>query len=146
MKSTTSPACSTSEADSGPVKLSVRGFAASAAMSLLNLRTLGERLGDHADILYAGLAQRVHYGGPTAEGHGLVATDVHGLMGWVFHLRKQLRAEFVDVHWLVVEIDALGFVNGDDHAHLGEFFPGFGFGDIHFDSGLKDRRSDHEND
>src|SRR5277367_5129949 len=113
MKSTTSPACSTSEADSGPVKLSERGFAASAAMSLLNLRTLGERLGDHANILNAGLAQCIHNGRPAAEGHGLVAAHVHRLMRGVFHLRKQLPAEIVDVHGLVVQIDALRFVNGD---------------------------------
>src|SRR5580658_2234534 len=115
MKSTTSPACNMSEADSGPVKLSERGFAARAAMLLLNLRTLGERLGDDADILYAGLAQGVNDGGPAAEGHGLVATDVHRLMRRVLHLREQLRAEIVDVHGLVVQIDALGSVNGDDH-------------------------------
>src|SRR5271165_5855244 len=146
MKSTTSPACSSSEADSGPVKLSECGFAASAAMSLLNLRALCERLGDDADILYAGLSQGGHYGGPTAEGNGFVAADVHRLMRGVFHLRKQLRAEFVDVHRFVIQIDALGFVNGNDHAHLGEFFHGLRLGDVHFDSGLQYRRGDHEND
>src|SRR5271155_6202207 len=115
MKSTTSPACSTRDADSGPVKLSERGFAASAAMSLLNLRTLGKRLGDYADVLYAGLAQRVHHRGPAAEGNCLVAAHVHGLMRRVFHLRKQLAAQVVDIYRLIVQIDALGLVNGDDH-------------------------------
>src|SRR5271170_5013252 len=125
MKSTTRPACSTSEADSGPDKLSERGLAASVAI-LLNCGALGERLGDDADILYAGLPQRVYHGGPAAEGYRLVAAHVHGLMLRVFHLRKQLRAQVVDVHRLVVQVDALGFINGDDHADLGELLHGFG--------------------
>src|SRR5579863_3264199 len=106
MKSTTSPACKTSEAESGPVNLSEGGLAATVAMSL-NLRTLGERLRDHADILYARLPQRVHHRGPAAEGHRLVAADVHRLMLRIFHLRKQLRAQLVDVHRLIIQIDAL---------------------------------------
>jgi hypothetical protein len=37
-------------------------------------------------------------------------------------------AEFVDVDGLVAEIDALGFVNGDDEVLLGDLVDGFGFG------------------
>src|ERR1700683_2387475 len=139
MKRTTRPACNTSEADSGPAKLSVRGLAARVAMSL-SLRALAERLGDHADILYARLPQGVHHGCPTAERNCFIAANVHRLMLRVFHLRKQLPAEVVDIYRLVVQVDALRAVDGDDHAHLRQLFHGFRFRDVYFDSGLQNRR------
>ena len=54
--------------------------------------------------------------------------------------------EIVDVDRVVAEIDALGFVDGDDEALFGDFFDGVGFGDVDFDAGLQDGSGDHEDD
>src|ERR1700683_122285 len=129
---------------SGGVQLSKAGFSAMEAISL-DLRTLAERLGYHYYILDAGLAQRVHYRSPTAEGNRFIAAHVNRLMLQVVRLRNYLLAEIVNVDRFVVQIDALRFVDGDDHANFRQFLYGFGFRDVHFDARLQNRRGDHEN-
>src|SRR5713226_2494379 len=89
-------------------------------------RARADGLSDHANILDAGLAQFVHNRGEAAEGHGFVAAEEDGVGLRVAHTRLNQLADFVDVHRLVAEIDALGPVNGDHQAVLADLLHGLG--------------------
>ena len=120
------------------------GLAASAVM-LLSAGAVGDGLGDDADITDAGLAQSVDNAGEDPEGDFFVAAEEDGVLR-LFELGLHFCAELMDVDGIVAEIDLLGFVDRDDQALLGDFFYRVGFGDVEFDAGLQDRRSDHEDD
>ena len=106
---------------------------------------VGDGLGDDGDVGDAGLAESVHDGGETAEGNGFVATEEDGILR-LFELFFDAVGELVDIDLIVVEIDELVFVDGDDEALLGDFAHGVSFGYVHFDAGLKDGSGNHEDD
>src|SRR5712692_11550633 len=99
-----------------------------------------DRLGDHTDVLDAGLAQLVYHGGEAAEGDALIAADENGLRGCRARALVDQIANLVDVHRLVAQVDALRAVNGHDQAVVGNLFHRLRFGQIDFDPGLQDGR------
>ena len=105
----------------------------------------GDGFGDYADVGEAGYAEGIDYGGEAAEGNGFVATEEDGVLG-MLELFADFVGELVNVDGIVAEVDALGLVNGDDEALLGDFLDGVRFGEIDFDAGLQDGSGDHEND
>jgi hypothetical protein len=106
---------------------------------------VGDGLGDDADVGDAGLAERVDYGGESAEGNGFIGAEEDGVIG-MLELRFNFVGELMNVHGIVAEVDALGFVDGDDETLFGDFFYGVSFGDVDFDARLQDGRGDHKND
>lgn len=106
---------------------------------------LGDGFGDDADVGEASDAQGIDDGGETAEGHGFVAAEEDGVLG-MLELLADFVGELVDVDGIVAQVDALGFVNGDDEALLEDFLDGVGFREVHLDTGLQDGRGDHEDD
>jgi hypothetical protein len=100
-------------------------------------------LGDDADVGYAGHAQGIDDGGEGAEGNGFVGAEIDDVLR-LFELFANFVGEFVDVDGTIAEVDALGFVDGDDDVLLGEFLDGVGFGNVDLDAGLKDGCGDHE--
>ncbi len=106
---------------------------------------LGDGFGDDAYVGEAGYAEGIDYGGEAAEGNGFVATEKDGVL-WMLELFADFVGELVDVDGIVAEVDALGFIDGDDQALLGDFLDGVGFGEIDFDAGLQDGSGDHEDD
>ncbi len=113
--------------------------------TLTSFGALGNGLRDNADVGNAGLTKRVDDAGESAEGNGLVAAEKDGVVG-MLELLFNFVGEIVDVDSVVAEIDALIFVEGDDEALLGDFFDGVRFGDVDFDTGLKNGSGDHEDD
>ncbi len=106
---------------------------------------LGDGFGDDADVGEAGDAKGIDDGGEAAEGNGFVAAEEDGVLG-MFELFADFVGELMDVDGIVAEVDALGLVNGDDEALLGDFLDGVRFREIHFDAGLQDGRGNHEDD
>ena len=94
----------------------------------LSLRALAEWLRHHADILDAGLPERVNYGRPASERHRFVASHIDGLILRIVRLRDDLLPDLVDVHWFVVQVDSLAAVDRHHHSRLGQLFHGFVFG------------------
>src|SRR5450755_2266637 len=67
---------------------------------------IGNGLGDDADVVDSGLPQRIHHRGERSKGYCLVAAQEHRILRFL-ELGLHLVAEFVDVHRVVAEIDAL---------------------------------------
>ena len=106
---------------------------------------LVDGFGDDADVGDAGLAEFVDDRGEGAKGNGLIGTKKDGVVGMLL-LLLDLSRELVNVDGTITEIDVLVFVDGDDKALLDDFFDGVGLGNVDFDAGLENRRSDHEDD
>jgi len=106
---------------------------------------LGDGFGDDADVGEAGYAKGIDDGGEAAERNGFVAAEEDGVLG-MLELFANFVGELVDVDGIVAEVDALGFINGDDETLLGDFLDGVRFGKIDFDAGLQDGRGNHEDD
>jgi len=107
--------------------------------------SVGDGLGDDADIGNAGLAKRVDDGAEGAERDGFVGAKKNGVVG-VLGLLFDFFGELVNVSGVVTKVDALIFVDGNDQSLLGDFLDGMGFRDVDFDAGLQDGSGDHEND
>jgi hypothetical protein len=90
------------------------------------------------------LAQSVYDLCEGAEGNGFVGAKKNGVLR-LFELRLNFRAELVDIHGNVSEIDELVLVDGDDEAGFVDLFYGLRLGDVDFDAGLENRGGDHEN-
>src|SRR6266853_316534 len=109
-----------------------------------SVRSIFERLRDDADILDAGLAHGVYHQRERAEWNGFVAAQVDRIALRITHLRVNLASQLVDVYRIVSDINSLGAVNRNDHSRFGNFLDCLRFGDVHLDSGLQNRRGDHE--
>src|ERR1700676_818687 len=109
------------------------------------MRSVVERLRHDADILDAGLAHRVHDQGKGTEGDRRIATEIDRVSLRIMHLGMNLVTQFVNVDGGVANINALRAIDGNDNARFGNLFYSFGLRHVHFDSGLQDRRRDHEN-
>src|SRR6267142_1460627 len=118
---------------------------ATAVVMLLSARAIGDGLGDDADVIDAGLPERVHDGGKAAEWNCFIAAKEDTLLP-VFQLRLDPWAELMNVDGLIAKIDALSLVHGDDQALLIDFLYGARLWNVDFDAGLEDRSGDHEND
>jgi len=121
------------------------GLAASAVISLLGARPIGDGLGDDTDITDAGLAQSVYNAGEDAERNFFVAAEKNGVLR-LLELRVDFSAELVNVDGIVAEINSLRFVDRDDEALLGDFLDRVRLGNVELDAGLEDGRGDHEDD
>ena len=112
---------------------------------MLILKLLLDRLGDDADVGYAGLFDCVHYGGEGSEGDGLVGADVDDFL-LIRRVGREQAGEVVYVDRLVLQEDVLLLIDGDDLALFGELVDGAGLGDGHFDAGLEHGRGEHEDE
>src|SRR5271157_1515773 len=102
-----SAACSATEPITGARRLPPVGkMSTSAAIRLQRLRH-NTHIGD------AGLFHGVHDGCECAKGNVFISANKHGLAFGVPNLLMQLRADLVDVDWVVIEEDALLPINGD---------------------------------
>src|ERR1700682_2155020 len=111
----------------------------------LSVGSVFERLRNHADILDAGLAHGVYDQGERAEGNGFIAAQVNRIALRIVQLRVNFGAQLMDVYRIVANINTLGAVDGNDDPRLGNFLYVLLFGNVDFDSGLQNRRGDHEN-
>lgn len=123
----------------------IGGVSAHLIAISLGAGPVGDGLGDDTDIADAGLAQGVYHAGEDAEGDFFVAAEEDGVLRF-FQLRVDFGAKLMNVDGIVAEINALGFVDRDDEALLGDFLDAVRFGDVKFDAGLQDGRGDHEDD
>src|ERR1700730_5137095 len=121
------------------------GLAASAVISLLGARPIGDGLGDDTDITDAGLAQSVYNAGEDAERNFFVAAEKNGVLR-LLELRVHFSAELMNVDGIVAEIKSLRLVDRDDEALLGDFLDRVRLGDVELDAGLEDGRGNHEDD
>src|SRR5271169_4802778 len=60
------------------------------------------------------------------------------------HLGVDLVTQFMDVDGGIANIDALRAIDRNDDARFGNFLDRLGLWHVHFNSGLQDRRRDHE--
>src|SRR5215467_5871001 len=112
-----------------------------AVAMLLRPRTLRQRLGNNTDVVDSRNAQRVDDGCKNSKGNGLVASQEHRLLS-APELRVNFRAELVNIHRVVPEVDVLPLVDADDQAVLTDILHRFGFGDVDFNAGLQNGRGD----
>jgi hypothetical protein len=110
----------------------------------LSARAIGDGLGNDAYIIDAGLPKRVHYSGKAAEWNRFIAPKEDTFLP-VFQLRLDPWAELMNVDGFIAEVNALGFIHGDDQALLIDFLYSARLWDVDFDAGLEDRRGNHEN-